>query len=100
MTLDVYWGGPFDDYLHGVAEQSNQALPAEWYPSGAEPSCPSKTRTNRHWPGQTISEPPRGIEPRTYALRASPVHDGGRRLVWCEAGPMPDSPGLVTVDDG
>src|SRR5215217_6829647 len=23
-----------------------------------------------HWLGQTISEPPRGIEPRTYALRA------------------------------
>jgi hypothetical protein len=22
-------------------------------------------------------EPPRGIEPRTYALRASPVFDGG-----------------------
>jgi hypothetical protein len=25
---------------------------------------------------QTISEPPRGIEPRTYALRDSPVVDG------------------------
>ena len=35
MTLDVYSGGPFDDDLDGVAEQSNQALPAEWYASGA-----------------------------------------------------------------
>ncbi|HET9301138.1 MAG TPA: hypothetical protein VFO20_00015 [Propionibacteriaceae bacterium] len=40
MTLDVYSGGPFDDDLDGVAEQSNQALPAEWYPSG-----PAEART-------------------------------------------------------
>jgi hypothetical protein len=26
--------GPFDDDFDGVAERLNQALPAEWYPSG------------------------------------------------------------------
>ena len=27
MTLDVYSGGPFDDDLDGVAEQSNRRCP-------------------------------------------------------------------------
>jgi hypothetical protein len=34
-------------------------------------------------------EPPIGIEPMTYALRASPVHDGGLWLVSFDAGLCP-----------
>ena len=45
-------------------------------------------------------EPPRGIEPRTYALRASPVDDGDRWLVSSNAGLSPTVGGLVTAGDG
>ena len=70
MTLDVY-SGLFDDDLDGVAERLDAATAADKYPlSTREPRDevielrPGVTRPN--------SEPPRGGEPRTYALRDSP----------------------------
>src|SRR5829696_2194728 len=40
-----------------------------------------------------------GNRTRTYALRPSPVHDGGRWLVWLSWA-VPDRPVHVTVDHG
>jgi hypothetical protein len=78
------------DLLGGTTGPSSDEGPEDegWRTDGK----PALTRANR--------EPPWGIEPRTYALRASPVHDGGRRFVWFDAGLCTDSPGQVTVDDG
>src|SRR5829696_873827 len=45
-------------------------------------------------------EPPRGIEPRTYALRDSAVADGCRRLVSFNAGSLPHCPWLVGAGYG
>jgi hypothetical protein len=63
MTLDVY-SGLFDDDFDGVAERLNQALPAEWYPSGTR-----EPRTEVIEPlGRQNVEPPWGIEPKTLRI--------------------------------
>jgi integrase len=73
MTLDVY-AGLFDDDLDGVAERLHAASVADGYqraPMGGDRiKKAALIRPNR--------EPPIGIEPMTYALRAGSVRDGGR----------------------
>ena len=54
------------------ASQSNQGV------------LPFETSTSI-WLGRTISEPPRGIEPRTYALRVASRSPGCRHLTLTES---------------
>jgi hypothetical protein len=80
MTLDIY-AGLFADDLDAVADRLDRAflkLNADQMRTKRRTRRPDQTelpfgepaRTG-HWLGQTISEPPRGIEPRTYALRVA-----------------------------
>jgi integrase len=94
MTLDIY-AGLFADDLDAVADRLDRAfvkLIADQMRTKRRTSRSDQTelpfekgpRTG-HWLGKTFSEPPRGIEPRTYALRDSPVVDGSRWLPLADA---------------
>ena len=77
MTLDIY-AGLFADDLDAVADRLDRAfvklMRTRCGPNGAradsdQTELPFENPPNRALVGPTISEPPRGIEPRTYALR-------------------------------
>jgi hypothetical protein len=84
MTLDLY-AGLFADDLDAVADRLDRAvvklnadqMRTKRRTSGrTRPSALREGARTGHWLGKTFSEPPRGIEPRTYALREGPVVHG------------------------
>jgi hypothetical protein len=111
MTLDIY-AGLFADDLDAVADRlrafvklnaDQMRTKRRTSPLRPDRAALRESARTGNWLGQTISEPPRGIEPRTYALRDSPalmVVDGWCRLGLALCPTVHGRRRLVTASDG